>query len=316
VSDLPSSWASVKLAEIGTWRGGGTPSKANPAFWSDGTIPWVSPKDMKRPKLSTAQDLITEAAVKASATSLIDAGSVLMVTRSGILSHSLPVALNLVPVALNQDIKAVTPSPATDGLYLWFAFKCFERGILNACRKGGTTVHSIEFPSLLEFPIPLPPLAEQKRMVSKIEELFSELDAGEESLRRARRQLGVYRQSLLKQAFEGKLTAPWRKQNPHLLESPDSSWREVEVSDVLTSKPTNGRSVKDRTGGFKVLRLTALKNGNIDLHEYKEGDWEAADAANHVVRKGDLPTFLRSRPGRWRTTWSPTPTNWAGTVTK
>ena len=137
MSKLPSSWARVKLADIGTWRGGGTPSKANPAFWTNGTIPWVSPKDMKRPKLSTAQDLITEAAVKASATSLIDAGSVLMVTRSGILSHSLPVAVNLVPVALNQDIKAVSPSPATDGLFLWFAFKCFERDILNECRKGG-----------------------------------------------------------------------------------------------------------------------------------------------------------------------------------
>jgi type I restriction enzyme S subunit len=69
--------------------------------------------------------------------------------------------------------------------------------------------------------IPLPPLAEQQRIVSKIEELFSELDAGEESLWRARRQLGVYRQSLLKQAFEGKLTAQWRAQHPGLFESPD-----------------------------------------------------------------------------------------------
>ncbi len=69
--------------------------------------------------------------------------------------------------------------------------------------------------------VPLPPLNEQKRIVAKIEELFSELDAGEESLRQARRQLGIYRQSLLKQAFEGKLTAQWRKQNPDLLESPD-----------------------------------------------------------------------------------------------
>lgn len=67
--------------------------------------------------------------------------------------------------------------------------------------------------------IPLPPLAEQRRIVAKIEELFSELDAGEESLRRARRQLGVYRHALLKQAFEGKLTEHWRKQNPDLLES-------------------------------------------------------------------------------------------------
>lgn len=228
-TQMPVGWLVLPLSQMGTWRGGGTPSKSNPAFWTNGSIPWVSPKDMKRPKLSTAQDLITEAAVKASATSLIDAGSVLMVTRSGILSHSLPVAVNLVPVALNQDIKAITPSPATEGLYLWFAFKCFERDILNACRKGGTTVHSIEFPSLLDFVIPLPPLAEQKRIVSKIEELFSELDAGEESLRRARRQLGVYRQSLLKQAFEGKLTAPWRKQNPHLLESSDQLVKRIQA---------------------------------------------------------------------------------------
>lgn len=77
--------------------------------------------------------------------------------------------------------------------------------------------------------IPLPPLNEQKRIVAKIEELFSELDDGEESLRRARRQLGVYRQSLLKQAFEGKLTATWRSQNPDLLESPDQLLQRIQV---------------------------------------------------------------------------------------
>ncbi|MBL9155792.1 MAG: restriction endonuclease subunit S [Verrucomicrobiales bacterium] len=221
MSELPRSWTKIALADVGTWRGGGTPSKAKAEFWTNGNIPWVSPKDMKVSKLDTAQDLITEAAVDESATNLIAEGSVLIVTRSGILSHSLPVAVNTVPVALNQDIKAVTPHGITDASYLRLTFECYEREILNGCRKGGTTVHSIEFPSLLAFLIPLPPLAEQKRIVAKIEELFSELDAGEESLRRARRQLGVYRQSLLKQAFEGKLTASWRAQHPELLESPD-----------------------------------------------------------------------------------------------
>ena len=86
-------------------------------------------------------------------------------------------------------------------------------------KSSQTTIPMLRTSDVDSFAVPLPPLAEQRRIVAKIEELFSELDAGEESLRRARRQLGVYRQSLLKQAFEGKLTAPWRKQNPHLLES-------------------------------------------------------------------------------------------------
>lgn len=84
----------------------------------------------------------------------------------------------------------------------------------------GTAIRRIILREIKEAVIPLPPLAEQKRIAAKIEELFSELDAGEESLRAARRQLGVYRQSLLKQAFEGKLTEKWRAENPDKLESP------------------------------------------------------------------------------------------------
>ena len=71
-------------------------------------------------------------------------------------------------------------------------------------------------------PLVIAPLAEQKRIVAKIEELFSELEAGEESLRLARHQLATYRQSLLKQAFEGKLTQTWRTKNPDKLESPET----------------------------------------------------------------------------------------------
>lgn len=85
----------------------------------------------------------------------------------------------------------------------------------------GTAQKGVYLKTLQELPVSLPPLNEQKRIVEKIEELFSELDAGEESLRRARRQLGVYRQSLLKQAFEGKLTAKWRGEHPHFFEAPD-----------------------------------------------------------------------------------------------
>ena len=79
----------------------------------------------------------------------------------------------------------------------------------------------VGFDQIGEFQILIPPRLEQRRIVAKIDELFSELDKGIESLKTARRQLEVYRQSVLKHAFEGKLTAQWRAENKHKLETPE-----------------------------------------------------------------------------------------------
>jgi type I restriction enzyme S subunit len=137
---------------------------------------------------------------------------------------------------LNQHIfKVLFPVEVFDKSFLQLAINQNLAEYIGVAHGGAGLAH-ITKGKFEASSLPLPPLAEQKRMVSKIEELFSELDAGEESLRRARRQLGVYRQSLLKQAFEGKLTAPWRKQNPHLLESPD------ELSNLI-----QGRSKKSKS---------------------------------------------------------------------
>ncbi len=120
--------------------------------------------------------------------------------------------------AIGRDVYAYHPSPELPRKFIELSLR-FTIAEVVAEAKGD--IPGLSKAHILQHSIPLPPLAEQKRIVAKIEELFSELDAGEESLRRARRQLGVYRQSLLKQAFEGKLTAPWRAQHPDLLESPD-----------------------------------------------------------------------------------------------
>ncbi|MDQ1850731.1 restriction endonuclease subunit S [Gemmobacter fulvus] len=86
----------------------------------------------------------------------------------------------------------------------------------------GMGVQNISGKDIEALSLALPPLPEQHRIVAKIEELFSELDAGTASLTRARAQLKTYRQALLKAAFEGKLTAPWRAANPDKLESPET----------------------------------------------------------------------------------------------
>ncbi len=101
-----------------------------------------------------------------------------------------------------------------------FFFYCLQP-YLNAinAETSSVTVKHLSSRSIEEIPLPLPPLIEQKRIVTKIEELFSELDKGIENLKTAREQLKVYRQTVLKHAFEGKLTAAWREKNKDKLKS-------------------------------------------------------------------------------------------------
>lgn len=111
--------------------------------------------------------------------------------------------------------------------------------------KSGSTRKRISRSNLDKVTIPIAPLAEQKSIVCKIEELFSELDAGVESLKKAKEQLAVYRQSLLKQAFEGKLTADWRKENIDKLESGDALLKRVKQEREKYYKKQHAQWEKD-----------------------------------------------------------------------
>ena len=102
-------WQKVLITEVcHAIFGGGTPSKSHPEYFT-GSIPWVSPKDMKSLVINDSIDHITEKAIAHSTTNLVPANSVLMVIRSGILKHTLPVAVNSLPVTINQDMKAFVP---------------------------------------------------------------------------------------------------------------------------------------------------------------------------------------------------------------
>ena len=118
---------------------------------------------------------------------------------------------------LNQHIFNVKPQGNIPKGYLYYLLtKVTNELYAKAHGSGMVHVTKGKFEST---EILLPPLNEQHRIVAKIEELFSELDKGVESLKQAREQLKVYRQALLKHAFEGKLTEQWRKENADKLET-------------------------------------------------------------------------------------------------
>lgn len=202
---LPPGWQLASFRDLGEWSGGGTPSKSNAAFWENGTIPWVSPKDMKVDVISGAIDHITEAALERSAAKLIVPGSILFVTRSGILAHTFPVALTSLPVTVNQDLKALTPTAPLHSAYLAWAARAFGSRILEKCSKDGTTVASVDTALLHAFLLPIAPLPEQHRIVEAIESYSTRLDDAVASLERVQRNLKRYRASVLKSAVEGRL---------------------------------------------------------------------------------------------------------------
>ena len=302
--ELPEGWVWARLGDIGTWTGGGTPSKAVDAYWQNGSVPWVSPKDMKSPTIRDTEDRITEAAVENSATKFVPPRSVLMVMRSGILRHTFPVAVNEVRVTLNQDLRALTPITGIDPYFIANHLKCLQHKVLTDCAKDGTTVQSVEVSALENVLIALAPEVEQRRIVARIDELFAEIAEGETALKSARQGLDLWRRSLLKAAVTGELTRDWRETHrpsetgadllarvrvereatgtktgrgrrsaapapldtSSLPELPEG-WVWTKLQELITSGPSNGyspKASKDGTGTL-ALKLTATTSGRISL---------------------------------------------------
>ena len=124
-----------------------------------------------------------------------------------------------VECAIGRDVYAFEPSPELDDKFMFWAIKESVNGIVL---KAQGDIPGLSKAHILEHEIRLPPLNEQRRIVEKIEAMFDEIDKGVESLKTARTTLGLYRQSLLKSAFEGRLTADWRAQNADKLEAPET----------------------------------------------------------------------------------------------
>jgi len=179
--------------------GGGTPSKNQPAFWT-GKIPWVSPKDMSGDEVHDSEDHISEQAIEQSATSLIPAGSILVVTRSGILKHTLPVAINSVPVTINQDIKAFIPNSECESKFIAAHLRVLAPRILGTVRVGAT-VQNLETDALKRLQVLCPPLPTQKEFAKRVTEI-RELEAKQAA---SRQRLESLFQSMLHRAFNGEL---------------------------------------------------------------------------------------------------------------
>lgn len=202
---------------------------------------------MKTEVIRSSEDAITEAAVDESSAKYVPSGSVLIVTRSGILKHSLPVATTAVEVTINQDLKAITPWDGLNPDYIAYALRHVAPQILQQCSKSGTTVTSIVTDRLASFRLPMAPLGEQGRIVSALDAYSSRLDAGLAALEGVVAGLDRYQASVLTAACEGRLV-------PSEADLARREDRDYEPADVLLE-----RLLAERRARWEAEELERLK---------------------------------------------------------
>jgi len=173
-------YQTVTLGELCKGQSGSTPSKKVLAFWRNGDVPWVSPKDMKAREIKDAIDHITRKAVEERRAPMVPEGSILFVVRSGILQRLVPVAVTRESVSINQDMRAFTPRRG-DALpdFLLAYFEAKQERLLRLV-KWSTTVQSINKEELESFPVPLPPIEIQQKIVSAVNEFQAKINIYED----------------------------------------------------------------------------------------------------------------------------------------
>jgi type I restriction enzyme S subunit len=199
VGSVPEHWAVAPLGQLARLQSGGTPSKQRPEYWS-GPIPWASPKDLKRPRLHDAEDHISREGLE-NGSRLVPAGAVFIVVRGMILGRDIPVALTKVPMAFNQDMKAILPGDRLDGEFLLAALTRHKGELLHEIGSAAHGTKRIGTSAIEHFAVPLPPLAEQHR----IAEAILQTDVKIEKEANRRQALEALFQTLLHDLMTGKV---------------------------------------------------------------------------------------------------------------
>ena len=236
---IPKHWQIKKIGEVCNCVTGTTPPKIDSSNYGN-DIPFVKPPQLLNRAINDSPEKLSN---KGSEKARILPINSVLVTCIGNLGRT---AINKTPVAFNQQINAMIPPKSINGRFLFYQAQSFYFQTQLKELSSATTVSIVNKSKFQTIKIKIPPLPEQQAIVAKIEELLSDLENGKQQLLTAQQQLKVYRQSLLKWAFEGKSLLPFEQF--------------IEVSQ-------NGLSKRSGTKGceFKVLRLADIDNNTINV---------------------------------------------------
>ena len=248
---LPKDWRWVKLGEVCNTTSGGTPSRREPKYYN-GNIPWVKSGELSRGVIMQTEESISDEAIKNSSAKIFPKGTLLIALYGATIGK---LAFLGVDAATNQAICGIYQNEKIDSHFL-YNYLFYKKQKLVGQGIGGAQPN-ISQTILKDLDLPFPPKPTQQAIVSKIEELFSELDKGIENLRTAQEQLKTYRQSVLKWAFEGKLSDEWRTQQKNLSNG-KKILQQLELEKEILSKKS-GKKLK------QLIEITEEERANLPV---------------------------------------------------
>ena len=179
---MPEGWEWTRLSNIASFSGGKTPSTSDKTYWGNDVL-WVTSKDMKTKYIESSLMMLSDLGAKQ--LQIYPIGTLLMVVRSGILRHTLPLSILSYPATINQDLKAINFYYNGITEYIYFCLKAFEKNILQKYTKAGATVENIEFNSFKNIILPIAPEKQMESITSKtndIEKVFCSINKSKNSL--------------------------------------------------------------------------------------------------------------------------------------
>lgn len=256
MTKLPVGWSNTTLGNLGEWSSGGTPSRKVAAYFG-GTVPWVKTGDLKHKVLKEGdvEERITEAGLSSSAAKVFPRGSLLIAMYGATIGQT---AMLDIDAATNQACAALLASEANAQIirFVWL-YVILEQENLKAIGQGGAQPN-ISQTILRNYPVRVAPIAEQNRIVAKIDSLSAKSRSAREHLDHIPRLVEKYKQAILAAAFTGELTAMWRQQTGQKF----SSWTTALWSNA--GQTINGRAFP--SSDYCIAGVKLLRPGNLDAN--------------------------------------------------
>lgn len=293
---LPQGWKATTLGAEFKWSSGGTPKSGTPAYYENGSIHWLNISDLNDGLINCAERQITELGLKESSAKMVKEGSVLIAIYGSIGK----LGINTIPLATNQAICFTQHIPEHILNKFLFYYLLSIRNKLISLGKGGTQ-QNISQTVLKTIPFAYPNKPTQTAIVQKIETLFADIDAGIDSLKNAQMQLKQYRQSLLKNAFNGELTKQWREQNAEQLPSSSELLAQIQTAREAHHKKQLAdwqNAVKEWEQAGKVGKKPSKPKAQTQAVQFEENFADLPNGWGMVKFGNTSEVFVGSTPSR------------------